>query len=89
MNTDFDKSYIEGFFIGSIIYIIYFELYLRLKNKNKSKENKPIDLLNYIKTDNRKKMSYPKFINTNYFIFVSIFTYIYQKIKKNLKKRYI
>jgi len=87
MNTDFDKSYIEGFFIGSIIYIVYFELYL--KNKNKSTENKPIDLLNYIKTDTHKKMSYPKFINSNYFIFVSIFTYIYQKIKKNLKKRYI
>ena len=87
MNTDFDKSYIEGFFIGSIIYIVYFELYL--KNKNKSTENKPIDLLNYIKTDTHKKMSYPKFINSNYFIFVSIFIYIYQKIKKNLKDRYI
>tara|TARA_B100001094_G_C18189422_1_gene806076 strand:- start:2725 stop:2988 length:264 start_codon:yes stop_codon:yes gene_type:complete len=87
MKKIIDRNYLEGIVIGTIIYLIYIQF--NNKPKNKTNEIKPVNLLNYIKTNNNDNLSLPKFINTNYFIFIIIFTYIYNKIKKNLKDRYI
>ena len=87
MKKIIDRNYLEGIVIGTIIYLIYIQLIN--KPKKKTNEIKPINLLNYIKTNDSDSFNLPKFINTNYFIFIIIFTYFYNKIKKKLKDRYI
>ena len=84
-----DKYYLEGFVIGSIIYFLYFGINNRLK-KSKITNNDNINLLNYLKSPIVKKSGLiPNFINLNYFVIVNIFSYIYYKIKKYIKNRYI
>ena len=85
-----DKYYLEGFVIGSIIYFLYFGINNRFK-KSKKKNNDNINLLNYLKSPIVKisGLKIPNFINLNYFIIVNIFSYIYYKIKKYIKNRYI
>ncbi len=79
-----NNNYLQGIILGTIIYFIYYQFNFKLKNKNKS-----INILDYIKTDSKKSISLPSFCNTNYFIFICIFTYFYNRIKVYIKKRYI
>ena len=87
MRNIIERNYIEGFIIGTLIYFIY--ILFNNKSEKKTDEIKPINLLNYVKTNNHEHFKLPNFINTNYFIFIIIFIYFYNKIKKKLKDRYI
>ena len=96
MNTIINRNYIEGIIIGTFIFFIYIEISPRMgniwyrTNSKGKKELKPINMLNYIKTNTQKKvMWYPKLWDINYFIFVTIFTYLYNKIKIYIYERYI